>query len=245
MQNIAAAWLLLHLTGSPGGRGRPVRFCQFLPFTLFSLRPAYCSTAIDPRRVIIVTQALSLVFAVMLAGITLGGDRDPWMLYVLAAARGMVLVVDNPGRQALTFQLVGRDELPNAVALNSSLFNGARVIGPGRDDEDRRADLDVLEEPLRVGDRHADAAVRGRVAERRRVGRAVDADGRRRDSHPARAERVARARRDRLRVLRPVGVGRVPRRVALLDDDLEVAERRRVRGLAGRDGEALHELAAS
>ncbi len=129
MQNIATAWLLLQLTGSPIAVG-VLALCQFLPFTLFSLPAGVLLDRIDPRRAIIVTQALSLVFAAALAAITLGGVVTPWMLYVLAVLRGTVLVVDNPGRQALTFQLVGRDELPNAVALNSSLFNGARIIGP-------------------------------------------------------------------------------------------------------------------
>jgi MFS family permease len=129
MQNIATAWLLLHLTGSPVAVGL-LALCQFLPFTLLSLPVGVLLDRIDPRRTVIVTQALSLVFAAALAAITLGGVVTPWMLYVLAVLRGTVLVVDNPARQALTFQLVGRDELPNAVALNSSLFNGARVIGP-------------------------------------------------------------------------------------------------------------------
>jgi MFS family permease len=129
MQNIATAWLLLHLTGSPVAVGL-LALCQFLPFTLLSLPAGVLLDRIDPRRTVVVTQALSLVFAVALAAITLGGIVTPLMLYVLAVLRGTVLVVDNPARQALTFQLVGRDELPNAVALNSSLFNGARVIGP-------------------------------------------------------------------------------------------------------------------
>jgi MFS family permease len=129
MQNIATAWLLLHLTGSPLAVG-VLALCQFLPFTLLSLPAGVLLDRIDPRRTVIATQALSLVFAVALAAVTLGGVVEPWHLYLLAVLRGTVLVVDNPGRQALTFQLVGRDELPNAVALNSSLFNGARVIGP-------------------------------------------------------------------------------------------------------------------
>src|SRR5262245_2506688 len=129
MQNIATAWLLLHLTGSPVAVGL-LALCQFLPFTLLSLPAGVLLDRIDPRRTVVVTQALSLVFAAALAAITLGGVVTPWMLYVLAVLRGSVLVFDNPARQALTFQLVGRDELPNAVALNSSLFNGARVIGP-------------------------------------------------------------------------------------------------------------------
>jgi MFS family permease len=84
----------------------------------------------DARRTVIATQALSLVFAGVLAGLTLGGVVTVWQVYVIAALRGLVLVVDNPARQALTFEMVGRDELPNAVALNSSLFNAARVVGP-------------------------------------------------------------------------------------------------------------------
>src|SRR5436190_11713461 len=113
-----------------------------------------------------------------------------------------------------------------------------------RDDVDRRADVDVVEEPLGLRDVHPDAAVRRRVAERGRVGRPVDPDARRREPHPARAERVARARRDRLRPLRPRRVGRVPPRVLPLDDDLEAAERRRVDRLARRDDERAPRLHA-
>src|SRR5256885_7818623 len=68
-------------------------------------------------------------------------------------------------------------------------------------DDDRRPDVDVVEEPLGIGNVHADAAVRGRVADRRVVGRAVDADARRGQSHPARSERIAGPGRDRLLAL--------------------------------------------
>jgi MFS family permease len=129
MQNIATAWLILELTHSPVAVG-VLALCQFLPFTLFGLFAGVVVDRFDARRLVIGTQVVSMVFAAVLAGLTLGGVILPWEVYVLAALRGTVLVLDAPARQALTFQMVGRDELPNAVALNSSLFNAARVIGP-------------------------------------------------------------------------------------------------------------------
>jgi MFS family permease len=71
-----------------------------------------------------------MVIAGVLAALTLAGVVTTWQVLLLAAMRGTVLVLDAPARQALTFEMVGRDELPNAVALNSSLFNAARVVGP-------------------------------------------------------------------------------------------------------------------
>jgi MFS family permease len=129
MQNVATAWLVLELTGSPFAVGLLALF-QFLPFTVLSLPAGVVLDRLDARRVVIATQALSLVFAAALAALTLAGAIALWQVYALTALRGIVLVLDNPGRQALTFQLVGRAELPNAVALNSTLFNAARVVGP-------------------------------------------------------------------------------------------------------------------
>ena len=129
MQNIATAWLILSLTHSPVAVG-VLALCQFLPFSIFGLFSGVLVDRFDPRKTVIATQAVSLVFAAVLAGLTLGGIVEPWQVYLLSALRGAVLVVDAPARQALTFSMVGRDELPNAVALNSSLFNAARVIGP-------------------------------------------------------------------------------------------------------------------
>ena len=129
MQNVAIAWLILELTGSPLAVG-VLAVCQFLPFTLFSLPAGVLLDRVDARRAVIATQALSLVIAVALTAVTLAGVVEAWQVYVVAALRGLVLVVDNPARQALTFEMVGREELPNAVALNSSLFNAARIVGP-------------------------------------------------------------------------------------------------------------------
>jgi MFS family permease len=129
MQNVAMAWLVLDLTGSPVAVG-VLALCQFLPFTVFGLFTGVIADRLDPRRLVIATQAAAMVLASVLAALTLVGDVTTWQVYVLAALRGTVLVFDAPARQALTYQMVGPAELPNAVALNSSLFNGARVIGP-------------------------------------------------------------------------------------------------------------------
>jgi MFS family permease len=129
MQNIATAWLVLELTGSPLAVG-VLALCQFLPFTLLSLPAGVLLDRLDARRVVVATQALSLGFAAVLAAVTLAGIVTTWQVYVLTVLRGVVLVLDNPARQALTFQMVGRHELANAVALNSTLFNAARVVGP-------------------------------------------------------------------------------------------------------------------
>ena len=76
------------------------------------------------------TQAPQLVSASVLAWIALAGIAEPWMLYSVAFANGMVLVLDVPSRQQLTYRMVGRESLPNAIALNSSLFNASRIFGP-------------------------------------------------------------------------------------------------------------------
>ena len=129
MQNIAMAWLILDLTHSPVAVGA-LALCQFLPFTVFGLFAGVLVDRFDSRRLVIATQAVSMLLAVALAVPALLGDAAPWLVYLLAGLRGTVLVLDAPARQALTYRMVGPRELPNAVALNSSLFNGARVIGP-------------------------------------------------------------------------------------------------------------------
>jgi MFS family permease len=129
MQNVGTAWLVLELTGSPVAVGLLV-LCQFLPFTLLSLTAGVVVDRLDARRLVIATQAVSMAIAAVLAGLTYAGAVTLWEIFLLASLRGVVLVFDAPGRQALTFQMVGPRELPNAVALNSSLFNAARVVGP-------------------------------------------------------------------------------------------------------------------
>jgi MFS family permease len=129
MQNIAMAWLILELTHSPVAVG-VLALCQFLPFSVYGLFAGVLVDRFDARRLVIATQAASMVLAAALAVPTLLGLATPWLVYLLAGLRGTVLVLDAPARQALTYRMVGPRELPNAVALNASLFNGARVIGP-------------------------------------------------------------------------------------------------------------------
>jgi MFS family permease len=129
MQNIALAWYVIDLTHSAVAVGF-LAFCRFAPFTVFGLVSGVVADRFDNRRQVMVTQASSMVVAVALTILAFSGAHIVWLAYLLAAASGTALVFDAPGRHALTFQMVGRDELPNAVALNASLFNASRVVGP-------------------------------------------------------------------------------------------------------------------
>jgi MFS family permease len=129
MQNIALAWLVVELTHSPLAVGI-LAFCRFFPFTVFGLVSGVVADRFDNRRLVIGTQTASMLVAFALAALAFSGSAEAWQAYVLAALGGTAQVFDAPGRHALTFQMVGRDELPNAVALNASLFNAARLVGP-------------------------------------------------------------------------------------------------------------------
>jgi MFS family permease len=131
MQNIAMAWLVVQL--APHSRGLAVGLlaaCRFGPFTVLGLFAGVVTDRFDNRRVVIVTQSVQMVFSGVLAAITLFGHIQLWEVYAIAVFVGSALVFDAPSRQNLTFQMVGRGELPNAIALNSSLFNTARIFGP-------------------------------------------------------------------------------------------------------------------
>jgi MFS family permease len=130
MQRIALSWFVLQLThGDPLAVGI-MAVAQFLPFTLFGLFGGVITDRFDARRLVLATQVAQLVTAVALAWIALGGFAQPWMLYTIAFLNGAILVLDVPSRQQLTYRMVGRDTLPNAIALNSSLFNASRIFGP-------------------------------------------------------------------------------------------------------------------
>jgi MFS family permease len=129
MQNIALAWYVIELTHSAVAVGF-LAFCRFAPFTVFGLISGVVADRFDNRRQVMVTQASSMIVAAALTVLAVSGAEIVWLAYVLAAASGTALVFDAPARHALTFQMVGRDELPNAVALNASLFNASRVVGP-------------------------------------------------------------------------------------------------------------------
>jgi MFS family permease len=130
IDKVAQAWLVLALTHSAFAVG-VLAACQFVPFSVLGLMAGVIVDRLDTWRTVIVTQAIRMVIAATLAGVVLAGVVQVWMVYTLAVLTGIVLVLDAPSRQQLTFKMVGRGELPNAVALNSSLFNAARIVGPG------------------------------------------------------------------------------------------------------------------
>jgi MFS family permease len=129
MQNIALAWLVVELTHSPLAVGA-LAFCRFIPFTVFGLVAGVVADRIDNRKLVIGTQTVSMCFSALFGVLVLGGLETLWVVYLLAILSSTALVFDAPGRHALTFQMVGREELSNAVALNASLFNASRVVGP-------------------------------------------------------------------------------------------------------------------
>jgi MFS family permease len=129
MQNVALAWLVIQLSGSPLAIGA-LAFWRFIPFTVFGLVAGVVADRIESRKLVMATQASAMAISIALAVVTLTGTATLPLVYVLAALGGIALAFDAPGRQSLTFQMVGPRELPNAVALNSGLFNGSRVIGP-------------------------------------------------------------------------------------------------------------------
>ena len=129
MQNVALAWLVIELSGSPLAIGA-LAFWRFVPFTIFGLVAGVVADRIESRTLVMATQAAAMAISIALAIVTLTGTATLPVVYVLAALGGVALAFDAPGRQSLTFQMVGPRELPNAVALNSGLFNGSRIIGP-------------------------------------------------------------------------------------------------------------------
>src|SRR5262249_38291796 len=120
MQNVAQAWFVVILTHSPIAVGA-LAACQFGPYMIFGLFGGGLADRVAQRRLMIATQAAFTLTAAALAGLALSGHAAAWEIFVIAAATGTVTVFDTPARQAFTVQMVGRDELPNAIALNASL----------------------------------------------------------------------------------------------------------------------------
>ena len=129
MQTTAQAWLVLQLTRSPVALGL-VTTLQFLPIMLLSLFGGVIADRLPRHRLMVGTQVVSLVQAAIFGTLVATGTIQLWQIYVLAAAQGIINAIDNPVRQAFAVELVGREDRVNAVALNSMLFNGARIVGP-------------------------------------------------------------------------------------------------------------------
>lgn len=130
MQRIAQDWLVVRLTGANGLALGITTALQFLPMLLFGLWGGIIADRLPKRRVLVATQAAMAVLALVLGALDFLGVVRVWHVFVLAFALGLATVVDNPTRQAFVFEMVGKEDLPNAVALNSATFNGARLVGP-------------------------------------------------------------------------------------------------------------------
>ncbi|MBP7868388.1 MAG: MFS transporter [Acidobacteria bacterium] len=129
MQNLAQGWLLWRLTGSSWFLGL-LGFFQMGPVLLFGLPSGIVADRFDRYRLVLLTQSLACIQAAALALLTLGGVIRVWHLLALAAFLGLVNTFDMTARQAFLVRMVGPVDLPNAIALNSVLFNGARIVGP-------------------------------------------------------------------------------------------------------------------
>jgi MFS family permease len=129
MQSVGQAWLVLELTRSPFQLGL-VNALQFIPVLLLSPVGGAVTDRLRKRHIILVTQAAMMVQAFVLAALVGNGRVQYWHVAVLATIYGLGRALDIPARQAYVTDLVGRADLPNAVALNSVVFNGARIVGP-------------------------------------------------------------------------------------------------------------------
>jgi MFS family permease len=129
MQIIAQGWLVYQLTHSDLSLGI-VGFAAAIPALLVTPWGGVAVDRMPKRTLLILTQAGAMLLAFMLAGLTFSGLVNEWHIVALAAGLGFVNAFDAPARQAFVVELVGREDLPNGIALNSLMFNSARVIGP-------------------------------------------------------------------------------------------------------------------
>jgi MFS family permease len=129
MASVAQGWLILRLTDSAFYLGF-VGFCTFLPVLLFALVAGVAADRLPRRRALMWTQGSAMALALLLAALTWLGWVRPWQVAAIAFGVGTAGAFDIPIRQSFLQELVGRQDLPNAIALNSLAFNGARLIGP-------------------------------------------------------------------------------------------------------------------
>jgi MFS family permease len=130
MQSIGQAWLVLQLTHSAWLLG-VVGALQFLPVMLLSLFGGVLADRLPKRKVLLFTQSFAMLQAAVLWILVASGHVQIWEVLVMASLLGLTNAFDMPTRQAFVVEMVGREDLPNAIALNSSVFNMARVVGPG------------------------------------------------------------------------------------------------------------------
>jgi MFS family permease len=129
LQGTAQSWLVLELTGSPAALAL-VTVCQFTPQMLFLLVAGVVADRFPKRRIILVSTTLQMLQAFLLAALVFTHTVQVWHVYVLALMLGLANTLGSPARQSFVGQLADRHDLQNAVALNSSVMNTARVLGP-------------------------------------------------------------------------------------------------------------------
>ncbi len=129
MQMVAQSWLVYRLTGSAVLLGF-VGFSGQIPVFLLAPLGGSVPDRLNRRRILVATQTTSMLLAFLLAALTLTGYVEVWHVFVLASLLGITNAFDIPTRQAFVVDMVGKEDLINAIALNSSMINGARIVGP-------------------------------------------------------------------------------------------------------------------
>nr|WP_245653103.1 MFS transporter [Herbidospora sakaeratensis] len=130
MQRTAQDWLVLSLTGGSGTALGITVALQFLPIMLFGMWGGVLADRFPKRRLLMTAQSLMAALALAMGVLTVTGHAEVWHVYVMAFTLGLLACVEVPTRQSFVVEMVGRDDLSNAIALNSSSFNLARVVGP-------------------------------------------------------------------------------------------------------------------
>lgn len=130
MQRVAQDWLVLHLPGNSGTELGITTGLQFLPILLLSPYAGVIADRFPKRRLLQVTQLTMALASVVLGVIAVTGVAQTWQVYVIAFVFGIGAAFDGPARQSFVSEMVGQDELTNAVGLNSAAFNAARILGP-------------------------------------------------------------------------------------------------------------------
>ena len=129
MQNIAQPWLAYTLTNSPFLLSL-IGIVQFTPMLIFSLFAGVIIDKFSKKKILLFTQTASLVITLVLAILVWTGKIQYWHILIMATMLGIVNTIDMPSRQSIIIELVGKEDLMNAIALNSMVFNLARIVGP-------------------------------------------------------------------------------------------------------------------
>jgi MFS family permease len=129
MQMVAEGWLVYNLTRSPLALG-VMRFLHTIPVTLFTFYGGVLADRFEKRNILVITQCFALILSLLLYFLTAFGDIQVWQVGIIAFGLGMTNAFDIPARQSFVVDMVGKKDLTNAIALNSSVFNSARIIGP-------------------------------------------------------------------------------------------------------------------